>query len=569
MRSVRRGSTLLTVLFCLVGLGLLGLCMSSALLSHYTLAVRYRDTAEMDALARAGVAEFIHRCNQRPPGDVTTTPEPVLPSFRGQEVLIEPNQHLPGRVRLLLQGPNDSRDNTLSPLTAQSCFDSGSQQSIPPFSLDLVLKVELAGHSALYEALIQQRWPYAIAAPSPIRILGSATRPLDFPFGNASEIKGSILAMECSAYKLPSEPMENQFMHHSEFDLFKLILAFSPGLSRAGQEASAVQIGGMTDTYMVRSEALDLGGDGGLLPVDNLVSESVETAGAKVTGDIDIYRNLPLNLLGQRVIKPEVQVGPSSIHKGKVRTDMRLGGLDPHTPSTRQKMEHLFDLPDFSHWQDIHGVLRAYQNKNITITSHPGVPNSIYVPSGKARCASFESATGCLTLDDCSLGCEGDLKLGQPGSTVSRVLQGSNATLVVSGQLLVDGGELDAGGKSMVVFADSFLIRAAGRYNGLLVGRSGGAFYGMSTNSNPSPDLVIHGGVLLGANRKSFSVEPVPKDDPSARLLTINGRVVEEDYARSMATFTLISTYIEYDPQYMRGLNQFGGYRLQAMIRRL
>jgi hypothetical protein len=93
-----------------------------------------------------------------------------------------------------------------------------------------------------------------------------------------------------------------------------------------------------------------------------------------------------------------------------------------------------------------------------------------------------------LTLEDCSLAVNGDVRLEGDRSD-QRVLQGSNASLIVHGTLIVDNGEMEAGTETRM----------------------------------PNLDL---------------------------------------------STCALASVRLEYGPQYMRSLNQFGPLRTLAIERR-
>lgn len=560
MKHSRRASTLLTVLLCAVGLAMVCFCMASALLSHYNLAVRYRDTAQSHWMARAALAEFVARCETlRQSSPVTSIPPPVLEAFRDNPVLLTPTEHLPAKVTLLLAGLHESRDNSLNPLPAQSSFDSGAQKSIPPFSLELVLRVEQGGRNFLYQALLQQRWPYALAAPGPIQIVGKSAQ--DPAYAQGSRVRGPILAMSGEANLEPYFPSSEPMYVEEEF--YRQLLPFSIPKGDHSQGGAALQVGGLIQTYQVGTKNIVVSGFPCTVPAISPAAV-VSTTGAMVRGGVDLYNNTGPDQA--RLCSEEVKVvdPPSSQLIGTIRKGYWLGGQDPLLASTRQRLDSLFAQPNTSEWEDISTKLEEKLGNtpgginDILITSDNGLPNSIYVAGGKARCQKLFLRDHRLTLDNCSLACEGDLILRNSPDKTGQALVGSNATLVVGNSLIVDGGSIDAGGKGTVIFSRRFLIRAAGHYNGLLIGREGGGFFGNTATNG----LAIRGGVLLGSNRIRFDTrgKSLKLGEDSTILPTVG--------ECSMGVVTLASTTIDYDPQYMRGLNQFGGFQLQGLVRR-
>ena len=548
----RRASTLVTALIVLALLALVALTIASSLMSHYNLSARYRDTAQADGLAQGAVEEFILRCREiQAAADVTALPPELLPPFRGHQVLLPNSGHLQGEVTLLLDPPYNSRDNSLSPLPARGCFDGPSQTSIPPFSLDLILQVDTGGRRFLYQALLQQRWPYAVAAAGPIRILGG------WPESPPARVQGAILATESPlSQQGSSEGVE------MSGTLFGLLLPFS-SIQNSPPGQNLVQIGGRLDLVKLTTTR----DNEGVASLATLV-EPVETSGARVEGPIHLYRNEPRP---PSLVPGTVVVHSGSVHQGEVREDYRLDGRDPRDPRTAASLERILAMPDISHWLPIDAQLEPYLymesiTQDVILTSHrerQGQPNTLYVAGGRALCRkSLEFQTRArLVLDDCSLGCEGNLSIASaPDSPNVEVLKGANATLLVQGTLRVDGGRLDAGGNGMVIMARQFFLRANGQYNGLLVAQEGGAFFGQQGGSQPG--LTIHGGVLIGSNHARLRF-PHQVRDPEGSLVEIPA---PPDLL--LREFSVAGTTIEYSPRYLRGLNQFGGLHLQALIRR-
>lgn len=585
----RRASTLLTVLLCVVALGLLTMGMASSLLSHYNLAVRYRDTTQADWLARAGLQEFIRQAEEMQAGaDVTAIPEPLLPKFLGREVLLRPTAHLPGTVTLLLDGDHPSRDNTLSPLAAQSSYDPSGKASIPPYSLDLVLRVEWARRVFHYQALVQQRWPYALAAPAPIRILGSFNDPgaPDTGLGSGSyaeaSVKGKILVMKQGAYsESPTHPWPTPLELPN--DLYGLLYSFKGNSALGG-----LTLGRGFDLYYMRASLNQGTPNPDFVPVQRVES----SAQASIEGGVHLYQN------GLDSNDPiPVDIAPSCSQRGPIRANYRLRGLNPVAESTRRQMRKLWEWPvqDEASWPDVTDQfpLRDFSFTQegpprfqgpIIFTSHPERPypaGAKVVPllTGRGRLQRSVDAwvdnlnarpdaivpMAEMWLDDCSLLVSGDCRLRpvtrSNGTRSNPKLVGSRATLLVRGTLCLDEAELDAGSNGMVIFSKNFFIKAEGNYNGLIVAQEGGAFFGgIAPSPGQGPRLNIRGGVLIGNNQlKVNTLLPYLHDNITG---VVSFPTVE------LSTLVLASTRIEYAPEYLRGLNQFGGFHLSAMMRR-
>lgn len=554
----RRGSALLTVLLLTLVLAGLGLSFASSLLSHFSLAVRYRDTAQADGCARAAVNEFIYRCQQyQAEADVTTVPPSVLPRFEENPVLLQPSRQMGARATLLLSGAYSSRDNSLSPNPAQSCFDPPGRTSIPPYSLDVVLKLEMSNRTFLYQALVQQRWPYALTAPGTVRVLGRAAS--DSPYA-PSRIKGSVLALQSDAIGASLSASDDLTVGK---DLYELLLPFSDQPQNpSASTLSRIAIGGPVTAYRLNNRDNES-------PID--VLPPVQTQGARVEGNADTFENSPNDI--PRLTDQPVQVAPDSEHIGLVRPQRHLGESDPRSPAARARMEKLFEFPDTGSWQNINNEILDFAGhdnvRELVITGDPAYPVTspsqfiIRVPGGKARFQELALAGFTrLVLDNCSVAVAGDLNLHRnrldPSSMNSDLMVGKNATLIVRGDLFIDQGQLDAGGNGMVIVANRFLIRAHGLYRGTIIGREGGVFFGDREVTSPEPILSIRGAVLVGGNRLGFMVPGPPPGEPS----------MEVGYpARKLRQFTLNATEIVYDPKYLRGLNQYGGLYLQQLIR--
>lgn len=557
-RTSRRASALLTVLLLTVVLAGLGLSLVSSLLSHFSLAVRYRDTAQADACARAGVNEFVYRCQEyQAENDITTVPPSVLQRFEANPILLEPSRHLSARATLLLKGTYASRDNSLSPNPGQSCFDAPGRTSIPPYSLDVVMKLEMGSRTFLYQALVQQRWPYALTAPGTIRVLGQAATGSPYAL---SRVKGSVLAFQADA---AGESISAGGDLGVDKELYGLLLPYSDqpenwftGPLKPMNEARIV-IGGPVTAFRLNNRDNEN-------PIDLL--PPMPTQNAKIQGNADTFENSETDT--PKLTDQPVLVGANSVHIGQVRPNHRMGESDPRSAGARARMEKLFSFPDTANWKDIQSEvdekLSRDEIRQLIITSNAAYPVTspnqcvIYVEGGKARFKELALAGFInLIIDNCSLSIAGNLSLRRnpldPASMKQDLLIGTNATLIVKGDLLIDQGNLDAADNGMVIMANRFLIRAHGLYRGTIIGREGGVFFGDLEETSSEPDLSIHGAVLVGGNRLRFAGP---------------GTALDGFPARNLKQFTLNATEIVYDAQYLRGLNQYGSFYLQQLIRR-
>lgn len=582
----QRGSLAATLLWA-CALSVVALAIASALLAHYNLAEGYRDRTSADLYARAGVEEFILRSEELQQPQATENPEPLLALFRGHENLLTPTTTLPARVTLLLDGPYRSTDNSLGSGPAPSCFDRGGMRSVPPYSFSLVLRVEAGHKRCLYEALVQQRWPYALTAPGPIRVAGAVGNGPVWGQGQVAAgqflapttIKGNVLAMQSEAIDLLLESSLQPILLETSgaSSLYTQIATFSDGLAAEdGRTAPTfpqrLSIGGPLPIYSLS-----------FTPVENEPGEEeghlnffpAETSGALVDGDVDLYENAPNEQLYTHC-SPDVRCFPGSEHRGTTHAHARPGGGEPALPSTRLRLSKLFQKPDTSAWPLATNPLshrpptrmtpQTEPPKDLVVSSDPNRqagPHEILLraPQGKVQLNGnlvpglSDTVSGKLILENCALAVNGNVTLlGSPEDPL--VLRAIGSTLIVDGTLIINNGEMDAESNGMVLWCQRFLIKGQGRYNGVIVSRDGGAFFGtddfsvrqMTHTEQTEPQLRITGGVLMGAHR--LTVKQSNSGSASRRYPDLRLR-----------TSTLSSVQLEYGPQYMRTLNQFGALK--------
>lgn len=543
----KRANTLLATLMLVLVALLIALAGAAGLATHYGLANRYYDSAQADLWARAGVQEFLLRSSQLQEESalVTSLPSPLLDKFRGHEQLLEPSERMPARVRLQLER---CRDNSLSAVAAPGYYDRGGATSIPPYSFGLALEVSVGSRKLNYEACVQQRWPYAIAGAGPICLVGNQKQG-GMTSGAQTFVQGPVLALQSEILDPGSERVVD---NPTTAGLAESLAPFCTGQkSTAVPEAYSVpgpwtlfrlQIGGSFRSWAVQSDY-----DQTLAPprmVRTLVPAVYQSCGAVLDGPAYFMENLP-DLREAWACEPVLNpVTPESRFRGPLRKSFRLWDLPPQQTTSRRRLQRLVSPPDTSAWPVLSNPSEA---RRLVLTGNPAgsAGDGLRIPGGKARVVGDLNLEN-LTLQECSLAVWGDCRiLGSPERS-GPALRGDRASLVVHGTLMLDEAVMDAGGLGMVIYCDSFFIRAKGEYRGLIVSREGGCFFGAGASS--SPELRIRGGLVCGGNRAS---------------------IVSEDFGKlSLRALTLVSTDLRYAPEYVPTLNQFAVMTLLSVRRR-
>lgn len=596
----RSGNALVSVLILSSLLLVVLLAFATSSVNNLTLTRQHVDSVRCDSLARAAVNEFLLQLNSRRVVDDATQIAPSIFSyFPHRHLLFDSDSRLQCRARVLTQGPRHSVDNSLSSLPAQSCFDQGESKSVPPFSVSLVIELEMGGRTFLYEAFVQQVWPYALTAPGPIRVFGrelGVEAEVWGPDGSytyrrralggwkgTSVISGNVLASLADFARTPERLVEDPIEVSETF--YSRLFAFSSGATSLNVTNDLpdkrVVVGGDFDVLNYRRRDRHITGDEGLsydTKTWEAFTQNIRTVDALVDGRIDLYENVAA--LSERDLRsiPEVLVDAGSRHQGEIRRGQSLRGLDPNSEPSREQLARLFEPPDTSSWTRIQDAQLALLDGETTISSSQSrggsrvitVPTGQVVYNGSIELGTSGSELPGLVLEDISLAVKGDLVLGpapERNGADRPVLRGANATLVVEGSFIVDNGELDAGGNGMVIFCRDFVIKAKGRYNGLIVAQRGGAFVGSDPGDDSeilagedTSELVIRGGVIVGGRHLKVKGKPELVEGvlvPPGKFPTI-----------SLNSLAMISTRIEYDPKYLRTVNKFGNFQLVAVERR-
>ncbi|MBS2034525.1 hypothetical protein JST97_06045 [bacterium] len=499
--SRNRGSALFNTLVVVSLLGLAAFFLAASTTSQLQLASTYQRRAQVEQAAQAAVQEVLLRLRGQTPTSALSSPARLLGQFRNLEVVMAPTPRLPVTARILL---DRSVENSGNPESVASAFDHPGHRSVPPFSLSVALEISYQGRVSVYEAIIQQRWPYVVTAPGPIVIGGavpSSAGGLTLP----SQIQGRVLALAAEA--VPVQASTPPIMLSPQ--LYFLLAPFSP--LGAGPQFKVVRSGGDARVEV-----------GGMQSADGALA-------AFLDGGVDMVENGPSRLAS------EVRVSPGNRMDGNVRKDYRFQVGASDSPEARQFLSSLFEKPDTSSWPrlavDVYDPTQVFDRQTVV--------------GGKARvrAGSTELNRADILLQDVQLAVEGDMVL------TGCSLRGSGASLIVDGTMVLDGGELDAGDNGLVLYCRRLIMKTRGHFRGIIVAREGAAFHG-----DGKEQLVIEGGLLVGANAVGFDSQGTDQGtDPEARQL---GGLV------------LTSTRLVYAPRYLRSLNRYAAFELLGVERR-
>ncbi|MDQ7822005.1 MAG: hypothetical protein RDV48_04340 [Candidatus Eremiobacteraeota bacterium] len=177
-----------------------------------------------------------------------------------------------------------------------------------------------------------------------------------------------------------------------------------------------------------------------------------------------------------------------------------------------------------------------------------------------------------LVLKDCTLFVDGDVELSEyePGSlgqaqsmgcslrkkllrlsSSPSSIVGTNATLVVSGNLKITGGSLDSRDRGMVIHAKNMEFATKGTYQGLIIGQGAivinPSLEAMADGTwSPSGGLTVKGAI---ASRGAVLDEDGEEATSSAGSLALKG-------------LSLNSVNLTFDTRYVKSLHRFGRPRI-------
>lgn len=174
-RAQRRGSAALLVLLVLSLLTIVGFAMGDLCVVHLNLSHRYLSAARAQLLAQAAVQQFTvtfdkasaklreRGLNLDRQEGMTLGLDAIYASGAG---LPDPGfDDMQGKVTLTFDAQEDwsSTDNSLNEYPRAGWLDRGTAaKSVPPFTVELLVTVNVDGQVHHYRALVTRRWPYAV-----------------------------------------------------------------------------------------------------------------------------------------------------------------------------------------------------------------------------------------------------------------------------------------------------------------------------------------------------------------------------------------------------------------------
>lgn len=451
-----------------------------------------------------------------------------------------------------------SIDNLISPAPTSGWTDAGTTRtSVPPFSVDLVITTGLgdtpdqARDVRHFEAVISRAWPYATYTVFAATIIDGD-----------SQVRGSVYdlasTVQVGSADDPGAPRERAEVRGD----------IASGLP---QSDAPVKILNGTLSGRIRYEVPGWGmseahpNPMALFDFTKLMQPIADPLDASNTipPPTGGYRPLPSENLGSY---PHVSAFQSLLH-------LRWPGTVSATQAFFDESDRLLDrvtvwrgsppqpLTDLSPFRgsvrfrppfSLHRVLGEdetdiYINARTLVDSMtlengyyftPSLTNHFSVSSGDGQVEDLWTGNAdgpaTLRLNNAVLRVDGDLDV--------RDLWGDNSTLIVDGDLYLNGGHLEAGNKGMLIMADNVVMETRGDFRGLIAARKNLVL----RPTNGGERLSIRGAVLCGGRK-------------AGRLLVdASGRHYTGFESDGSGAMLINSTAIQYDSKYTRALNRLG-----------
>lgn len=609
MRSARtssRGSALAAVLCACAVLVVVCLALASLAVLNLNLSNAAATGITMNLLAESAVAQFVSEAEAQNLASRTSplrgpAPRPDWVGRFRNPVFPTDGEDLPGDVKITFD-PHQrhySVDNSQSENPAAACYDTGSQRSVPPFSVSLVMTVTCRGQSRCYEAILRRLWPFAaLCTCGPVILTGTPAAG-----GAAVTVNPTNLVGDVCNLLLPPRPTDELpgvvADNPNNFD--------DPSLKEPPEEKMSAAL--IRDSCLKLAQTQPSKTESGVFVGDDLkVYDKLDYVSDPLVvslwvgsedGDVKTARRVVVATQGELAV-----AFPPGTSSGRTLTDsgnILEGNADFVPPGNYQAVKvedgntftgreknglklqgiksdplDLVKLPDpVSEGYTAVPLEPKIPRGNLNIGSHkafyrlekdlvlgPDVKprDDAFVVSGDTKywmdmsCGDrfFEvspDATQLLTistgagiqLDNCTLYVNGNLDLSSSTADTPThpALSGNNATLIVNGTLLLQDGSLDARDQGMVVYAKEIISQAKGDYHGLLIAEHGAVFY---PPTDPNDRLHITGGIVVGGQPTEIARGLPP-----------------------LTGLTLYSTDLTYDARYLKSLHPFGDLKLMTL----
>ncbi|MGE0489550.1 MAG: hypothetical protein AB7S38_10090 [Vulcanimicrobiota bacterium] len=487
-------------------------------------------------LARSALAEFIGQVREFDESRTFNLLDPqaslLATQFEGHPLIERPDEFCD--ITFVASADGFSTDNTSSDLPRAGWLDRGSSdRSVPPYTLELILRARYRNTTHYYRALLRRVWPYAVySAAGPIVLMGiPQDSPLAFP--NPSHVKGAVYTnwnAGGSGGGGPSSPTTA---------LDKLIESevAAAGVPQ-GTSVSPVIVGPRVVTQPITPPA-ELTVGGGTAGAKYLTFSG--TGGTAVFGSVDVIdqSNLlegdihyhhslglsfnpwlgasmpgftPNQVSGNAIRERDMAVNPladlsAPDPSGFTLVSPHLVDLDIDTALGIPPTELVDDFRSNSPLDpgdppellaetlalNASGAATPHYRYVGNLRNRQAFELQTDIPSQNLYSGTLmiqEMAAG-LRLQDCVLYIEGDLDLGASSNPVE--IYGNNATLIVNGRLTLANGTIDAGDQGFVLYAHDIMMKAGGTYRGLIVAENT-----ISIVPGEGDRLIIEGGLMAG-----------------------------------------------------------------------
>ncbi len=456
------------------------------------------------------------------------------------------------RIHFDLRQTMYSLDNSSGEVARRGWGDSDGVPRVPPFSVDLVLSVENPVGPVVFRAVLERVWPFAVyTACGPIVLVGGAGDTHSHSGGTVpSKIRGPVYTQWSSAFdysasytqgygrgrlSTPSELLANVEarggLHPQQPPDGPLAIGALMGLIpparpldredagervfyRYGPEALPYRLGEVEASWNFSCPPGGIADGGNRLEGDFVVNYGGEGELEPAVLPGTVRPNL---FEGEILERPALSLDPLYYFREdreealEVPFDsggferVQLPGLEPSLE------EYIGELPpgwvvqaDPGPTYLLEETLRLSPEENSTggaTSSHYRIDatvsnrRALYGESadGEERSLWVQENRAGLVLQDVVLHVAGDLDLGagQLGGGVP--IFGSGATIVVDGQLVFDGAEIDSGDHGFVIYARDIVLKGGGSFRGLLV--ASGSISVLGAGKEP---LIVEGGLLCG-----------------------------------------------------------------------
>lgn len=598
--SGRRASALLTVL--LVSSLVLVVCLSLATtcVLNLNLASSFSTSSQSLLVAQAAIAQFTREADrfyeQGAFSPTRTTVE--VPDWKTrfrQPVFPSGAERFPGGACITFD-PDDeyhSFDNSASSRPAAGWRDRGtSRKSIPPYTVDLWIRVDVGGTAHYYQAALRRRWPYVLCSGGRVKLMGTPPR-IDDPSVdvvkayNPSMLLGPVYNLGRDE-TLDTEESSDEKVVPVSYDLADVVDLARPqtsvaarvvvgmkGVARAGRDDRFYRVTSEGNLLRGRVDVMQaMSEDDALLVTEGNTQEGGVRTGVKPRNILRVLRRvLRVPNVDEGIEIPQRDPLPAPWNRY-----FNLLGSGEHyvfdrTIDTRYfyYLKRNLSLPlsesavsgstgDFNYAADRQFVIRG------------SAGNRYFVPRVGRNGVETRSTPCSLTLDNCLLYVDGNLDLSSTvdvsGTRIPANLVGINATLVVNGNLVLAGADIDAQERGMVIYAKRLVGEARGHYRGLIMVQRAMALFPPELprrNAPPSGGetrdverLTVTGGIICGGQDTRL----VLADDPTWD--TRPGRPGSPP-SRVIQGINLWSTTLEYDPQYLSTLHKFGPLKLMSL----